>query len=83
MSRREFRVRLLHMLAHAKEAAEMALGKSRSDLHSDRQLNLALVRLLEIVGEAATQIPKQERELWPDVPLVGNGEPSPSAHPRL
>jgi uncharacterized protein with HEPN domain len=46
-------VRLRHMLDHAREAVAMAAGKSRGDLDLDRKLNLALVRLLEIVGEAA------------------------------
>jgi uncharacterized protein with HEPN domain len=41
------------MLDHAREAVAMARGKTRADLDCDRQLNLALVRLLEIVGEAA------------------------------
>jgi len=43
---------LRHMLDHAKEAVAMACGRTRTDLDKDRQLNLSLVRLLEIVGEA-------------------------------
>ncbi len=50
MSRHESDVRLRHMLDHAKEAVAMAAGRTRSKLDSDRQLNLSLVRLLEIVG---------------------------------
>lgn len=45
-----------HMLDHALEAVEMTRGKTRGDLDTDRQLNLALVRLLEIVGEAAVGV---------------------------
>jgi uncharacterized protein with HEPN domain len=52
MSRHETMVRLRHMLDHAREAVAMAAGKRRSDLDTDRKLNLALVRLLEVVGEA-------------------------------
>ncbi len=33
----------------------MVQGKTRADLDSNRQLSLALVRLLEIVGEAASR----------------------------
>jgi hypothetical protein len=40
------------MLDHAREAAAMARGRTRADLDRDRKLNLSLVRLLEIVGEA-------------------------------
>jgi uncharacterized protein with HEPN domain len=56
------------MLDHAVEAFEMARGKSRSDLDSDRQLNLALVRLLEIVGEASARISQEFREAHPQIP---------------
>jgi len=53
MTRHDTPVRLRHMLDHAREAVDMAQGRKREDLDADRQLNLALVRLLEIVGEAA------------------------------
>ena len=43
------------MLDRAAEAAEMARGHRREDLDRDRQLNLSLVRLLEIAGEAAAR----------------------------
>jgi hypothetical protein len=38
------------MLEHAREAVYMARGKTRADLDRSRQLNLALVRLLEVMG---------------------------------
>jgi uncharacterized protein with HEPN domain len=46
-------VRLHHMLDHAQEAVGMVRNRCRTDLDTDRMLNLALVRLMEIVGEAA------------------------------
>jgi uncharacterized protein with HEPN domain len=49
------------MLDHAREAVAMASGKTRADLDADRKPNLALVRVLEIVGEAANRIPPEER----------------------
>ena len=49
-------IRLQHMLDYAREALSMADGKTRADLDSDRRLNLSLVRLLEITGEAAAHI---------------------------
>lgn len=39
----------------------MVRGRARGDLETDRQLNLALVRLLEIIGEAANRVPSEER----------------------
>ncbi|TET32276.1 MAG: DUF86 domain-containing protein [Planctomycetota bacterium] len=68
MSRRDFTVRLRHMLDYAREALEMVRGRKREDLDADRKLNLALVRLLEIVGEAAAGVTPQERERFPAVP---------------
>jgi len=56
------------MLDHAREAASLIQGKTRADLDSDRLLNLALVRLMEIVGEAAARVPKEERARYPQIP---------------
>lgn len=50
------RGRLLHMLDAAREALGFVTGRSRADLDSDRQLTLALVKDIEIVGEAAFQL---------------------------
>ena len=68
MSRHESLVRLRHMLDHAREAVAMATGKTREDLDTDRKLNLALVRLLEIVGEAANRTPADERRQYREIP---------------
>ena len=68
MSLHESLVRLRHMLDHAREAVAMASGRSRDDLDNDRKLNLALVRLLEIVGEAASRTPADERSQYPQIP---------------
>ncbi len=68
MSRHESDIRLRHMLDHAREAVAMAIGRTRSELDTDRQLNLSLVRLLEIVGEAASRVPAQERIRYPTIP---------------
>ena len=56
------------MLDHAREAVDMTRGRKRADLDRDRQLNLALVRLLEIVGEAANRVPKSNARVLPQFP---------------
>lgn len=61
-------VRLRHMLDHAREAVSMVRGKTRADLDTDRKLNLALVRLLEIIGEAAGRISKEDRDRYSNIP---------------
>ena len=74
MSQRKSSISLRQMRDHAEEALAMVQGRSRPDLDSDRMLNLSLVRLLEIVGEAANRIPIEERTKYPQIPwsqLVG------------
>jgi uncharacterized protein with HEPN domain len=56
MTHHDDEIRLRHMLDHAREARGMVQGKSRTDLQKDRMLELALVRLIEIVGEAAARV---------------------------
>ncbi|MCK5241735.1 DUF86 domain-containing protein [bacterium] len=50
------------MLDHVKEALDMIKGLDRESIDKDRKLNLALVRLLEIVGEAAGRVSKETQE---------------------
>ncbi len=70
MSHHDPIVRLRHMLSHAREAVALTQGKTRSDLDRDRLLNLALVRLLEIVGEAASRVPAAERVAYAKIPWL-------------
>ncbi len=63
-------IRLQHMLDHATEALNMVKGRNREDLDNDRQLNLSLVRLLEIVGGAASRTSESARSLLQDVPWM-------------
>ena len=67
MSRREPLVSVHQMRDYAREALEMVRERSRTDLDTDRMLNLALVRLLEVIGEAATRIPEDFRSQHPQV----------------
>ncbi len=68
MTRHEDDVRLRHMLDHAEEALAMVQGRTRADLDKDRPLNLSLVRLLEIIGEAAARVDSGQRALYSDIP---------------
>ena len=67
MSKHDDAVRLRHMLDHAREAVLLLRGKRHSDLEDSRVLQLALVRLIEIVGEAANQISKETQGRHPQV----------------
>lgn len=60
-------VRLRHILDSAREALAFVKGRSRPDLDRDHMLSLALVRLLEIIGEAARGVSAAFRERYPEV----------------
>jgi uncharacterized protein with HEPN domain len=68
MSRHDEIVRLRHMRDHAAEAIAMTKEKKRDDLDDDRMLELALVRLMEIIGEAARRITPETRAKLPNIP---------------
>jgi uncharacterized protein with HEPN domain len=68
MTRHDPQVRLRHMRDHAREAVEM-LGMTTLDaLSGNRQLQLALVQLIQIVGEAASHVTEDLRVAHPQVP---------------
>jgi uncharacterized protein with HEPN domain len=56
------------MLDAAREAIEFAQGRTRVDLNSDRKLVLALVKDIEIIGEAAYQVSQFARDQLPGIP---------------
>lgn len=61
-------VRLRHMLDAAAEAIEFAEGRTRDDLDTDRMFSRAVVRDIEIVGEAAGQVSVASRQKLPELP---------------
>ncbi|GAA6621060.1 hypothetical protein NUACC26_068780 [Scytonema sp. NUACC26] len=56
MSRIDDLTRLKHIRDSAKEALSFVNNRNREDLDRDRLLSLALVRLIEIMGEAANHV---------------------------
>jgi uncharacterized protein with HEPN domain len=67
LSRRDPSITLREMRDHAHEVIEFLRGRGRADLDSDRLLALAVVRLLEIIGEAAARIPAEEQARRPGI----------------
>ena len=63
-------VRLRHMRDASREAVRFSKGKHRADLDDDRMLVFALVKAIEIVGEAANQTSDATRIYLPDLPWV-------------
>lgn len=59
---------LQDMLEHAEYAAGFVAGVDRSAFESDVEKQFAVVRALEVVGEAAKAIPRETRDLAPEIP---------------
>ncbi len=61
-------VRLRHMLDAARKATTFTKTCTRADLDKDEKLALALIRLLEVLGEAAKSISHECRKEHPEIP---------------
>lgn len=68
MSRHDDAVRLRHILDAARKAVALTVGRSRSQIEADEIGQLALARLLEIVGEAAGKVSPEFRASHPGLP---------------
>ena len=68
MSASDDRVRLLHMRNTAQQALVFAEGASRDLLDQDTKLVFALVRAVEIIGEAASRISQDFHDAHPEIP---------------
>src|ERR1043165_8131918 len=70
MSQRDAALSLRQMRDSARQALEMVHSQVRAGLDRDRKLNLALVRLLEVLGEAANRVPREEHARYPQIPWL-------------
>lgn len=68
MSKHDDQVSLRDILSHACEAVELLGNANREELGHDRVLQLALTRLIEIVGEAANRVSSGTRQKYPELP---------------
>ncbi len=62
------RNRIRHMIEAAEAVEGFVAGRNRSDIDSDRMLQFAVVRAIEIIGEAASKISPEMRALISGVP---------------
>ena len=74
MSEREDRARLQHMLDASRQAIAFVQGRRRDELDRDLRPTLALTRLVEIVGEAASVAFR--------IGALGTGSPGTTLIPR-
>jgi uncharacterized protein with HEPN domain len=68
MPRHDDHIVIQHMLDHAREAVSMIAGKAPEDLGKERMFELALVRLVEIIGEAAGRVSQAGQAQSPNIP---------------
>ena len=56
------------MIEAAERAVQFVMGRQCTDLDEDHMLLFALVRAIEILGEAASRLSTEMREAHPDIP---------------
>lgn len=66
--RTEDRVRILHMIDAAESVDHFLIGRQRLDLDHDRMPLFAVVRAIEVIGEAASKVSEETRALTPSIP---------------
>ena len=64
----EDRIRLNHMLEACEAVTGFVAGRVRADLDTDLMLMFAVVRAVEIVGEAAGKISDETQAAHPEIP---------------
>ena len=68
MTKRDDRISLADMLLHAEEAVVLLGEASVNELANDRVMQLALERLLGIVGEAANRVSSSTQQRYLQIP---------------
>ena len=68
MSRHDDALSLRQMRDHLEETIALTNGRRRADLDTDRIYALALLKLVEIVGEAAGRVSDATRAAHPEIP---------------
>ena len=66
--RRDDAAYLLDMLVATRDAVNLADGLAYDSYLGDRRHQLAILKAVEIVGEAASRVSAETRELHPDIP---------------
>ena len=61
-------VYLVHMLETARKAAGKVTGLDREQFLADENLHLALVHLVQVIGEAASRVSEATRARHPFIP---------------
>ena len=68
---REDRIRLTHMVESARRALRIASGLTAASLAADEVRLLAVVKSIEIIGEASTKVSEATQERLPAIDWLG------------
>jgi uncharacterized protein with HEPN domain len=66
--RAEDQVRALHMIEACESVQRFIQGRHRLDFESDQMLLFAVVRAIEVLGEAAGKVSEDTRSACPEIP---------------
>jgi uncharacterized protein with HEPN domain len=67
MTKLDDATRLRHMMDSAQKLLEFSAGKTQEAIEADEILSLAIVRLTEIIGEAATNVSQEKRDRYSQI----------------
>ena len=68
MTEHDDRLPMHQMLEHAREAVEMIGERTLMELQTNRMFQLALLKLVEVVGEAARRVSPEGQTRYRDIP---------------
>jgi uncharacterized protein with HEPN domain len=68
MSRHNDQVPLQHMIDYIKQGIALSADKSRDDLDTNVLFELAMVRVVEVIGEAAARVSDEFQGQHPEIP---------------
>jgi uncharacterized protein with HEPN domain len=65
---RDDSIRINHIIDAARDAITFSTDRTRHDLEEDRMLVFALMKAIEIIGEAASKISQDTRNQYAEIP---------------
>jgi len=68
MSKRDPLLRLRHMRDFSRKALNLTAGQTKTEMENNETLRFALTHLVELVGEAASQVPPEVQKSYPQIP---------------
>ena len=79
--KRDVRDFISDMLQSVNEIEDFAKGMSREQFKADKKPLNAVVRSLEVLGEAAKNIPGEIQAAFPGIPMAKHHRDAEQAHP--